>query len=43
MTTIGLPILFALFVWWFSTGIVLYIVGLPKWTIRWSVRRSLPP
>jgi putative photosynthetic complex assembly protein 2 len=24
----------ALFVWWFSTGVVLYIVGLPGWTTR---------
>lgn len=24
------PILFALFVWWFSTGVVLYVVGRPR-------------
>jgi putative photosynthetic complex assembly protein 2 len=27
--TYGLPILFALFLWWFSTGLVLYVIGLP--------------
>ena len=37
MATFGIPILFALFVWWFSTGIVLYVVGLPRWTLRWTV------
>ena len=26
----------AIFVWWFSTGIILYIVGLGRWTFRWS-------
>jgi putative photosynthetic complex assembly protein 2 len=27
----------ALFVWWFSTGVVLYIVGLPGWNSRWNL------
>jgi putative photosynthetic complex assembly protein 2 len=27
----------ALFVWWFSTGVVLYIVGMPGWTTRGSL------
>jgi putative photosynthetic complex assembly protein 2 len=27
--------LYALFVWWFSTGVVLYIVGRPGWSSRW--------
>jgi putative photosynthetic complex assembly protein 2 len=29
MADYGIPIGFAVFVWWFSTGIVLYVVGLP--------------
>ncbi|MEM9590326.1 MAG: putative photosynthetic complex assembly protein PuhE [Pseudomonadota bacterium] len=28
---------FALFLWWFSTGAVLYVVGLPKRTHGWSM------
>jgi putative photosynthetic complex assembly protein 2 len=31
------PILYALFLWWFSTGIVLYLDGLPTRTFRWSM------
>ncbi len=31
-----MPVLCALAVWWFSTGLVLYIVGLPRSTFRWS-------
>jgi putative photosynthetic complex assembly protein 2 len=31
-----LPILFTLFVWWFSTGVILYLDGLPVRTFRWS-------
>jgi putative photosynthetic complex assembly protein 2 len=31
------PILFALFLWWSSTGAVLYLVGLPHRTFRWSM------
>jgi putative photosynthetic complex assembly protein 2 len=30
------PIGFAIFVWWFSTGIVLLLDGLPRTTFRWS-------
>lgn len=40
MATFGIPVLIALFVWWFSTGIVLYVVGLPRWTLRWTVGGS---
>jgi putative photosynthetic complex assembly protein 2 len=36
MLTIALPVLFAVFVWWFSTGIVLLLDGLPRTTFRWS-------
>ncbi len=32
-----LPSLFALFVWWFSTGIIMYLDGLPQRTFRWSM------
>lgn len=32
-----LPILFALFVWWFTTGVVVYLDGLPRHTFRWSM------
>jgi Protein of unknown function (DUF3623) len=32
----GIPVLLTLFIWWFSTGIILYLDGLPKHTYRWS-------
>jgi putative photosynthetic complex assembly protein 2 len=32
-----LPVLYALFVWWFSTGAILYLNGLPRETHRWSL------
>ena len=32
-----LPVLFVLFAWWFLTGAVLYVVGLPRTTVRWSM------
>lgn len=31
------PILFALFVWWFSTGAIIYLDGLPTRTFKWSM------
>lgn len=31
------PILFALFVWWFSTGLIIYLDGLPRPTFKWSM------
>ncbi len=34
MLTYGLPVLFVLFLWWFSTGLVLYVIGLPLSTRR---------
>lgn len=40
MTTLyeyGGPAAFALFVWWFSTGLILYLDGLPRHTFRWSM------
>lgn len=33
----GLPVLATLFIWWFSTGAILYLDGLPKKTFRWSM------
>jgi len=35
-TVIG-AILFTLFLWWFSTGVILYLDGLPRRTFRWSL------
>jgi putative photosynthetic complex assembly protein 2 len=32
-----LPVLFTLFVWWFSTGVILYLDGLPRRTHRWTM------
>lgn len=37
MLDFGLPVLFVLFAWWFLTGAVLYIIGLPRTTVRWSM------
>jgi len=30
------PIIFAVFIWWFSTGLILLLDGLPRTTFRWS-------
>lgn len=32
-----LPIAYTLFVWWFSTGAILYLNGLPRWTHPWTM------
>ena len=32
-----LPVLYALFLWWFSTGVVFYLDGLPRRTFPWSM------
>jgi putative photosynthetic complex assembly protein 2 len=32
-----LPALFAVFIWWSSTGIIIYLDGLPRHTFRWSI------
>ena len=37
MIEYGLPVLFALFIWWFSTGVILYLDGLPRRSFRWSM------
>lgn len=31
------PVLFALFLWWFSTGAILFLDGLPRRSFRWSM------
>ena len=37
MSSYGYPILFALFVWWFSTGLIIALDNLPRRTFRWSM------
>ena len=37
MGAIGLAAGFAMLVWWFATGIILYLDGLPRSTFRWSL------
>jgi len=33
----GIAVLFAMFLWWFSTGAILYLDRLPQSTFRWSM------
>ncbi|WP_292999704.1 putative photosynthetic complex assembly protein PuhE [Nevskia sp.] len=37
MSSIAYPVAFTLFLWWFSTGAILYLDGLPRHTFRWSL------
>jgi putative photosynthetic complex assembly protein 2 len=37
MLQVAAPIGYALFLWWFSTGAILYLDGLPRRTFRWSI------
>ncbi len=37
MMLYGLPVLYTLFAWWFSTGAILYLDGLPQRTFRLSM------
>lgn len=37
MSRYAFPALYALFVWWFSTGVIIYLDGLPRRTFRWSM------
>jgi putative photosynthetic complex assembly protein 2 len=37
MSHTWLPALYAVFAWWFSTGIVLYLDRLPRRTFRWTM------
>lgn len=32
-----LPVLYTLFVWWFATGVILYLDGLARWTFKWTM------
>lgn len=37
MSQVALPMLYALLLWWFSTGVILYLDSLPRRTFRWSM------
>ena len=37
MLELLIPVVFAVFIWWFSTGLVLLLDGLPRTTFRWSI------
>ncbi len=37
MAQYGLPALHGLLIWWFSTGLILLLDGLPRHTFRWSM------
>ncbi|MEO6745124.1 MAG: putative photosynthetic complex assembly protein PuhE [Caldimonas sp.] len=37
MSTYLWPILYTLFVWWFSTGVILVLNRLPRWTYPWTM------
>lgn len=37
MSNYIIPGLFALFVWWFSTGAIIFLDGLPRRTFKWSM------
>lgn len=40
MSDVLIAVLFAVFIWWFSTGLVLLLDGLPRGTFRWSLVAS---
>lgn len=37
MTQYALPLIFTLFIWWFSTGAILFLNGLPSRTFKWTM------
>jgi putative photosynthetic complex assembly protein 2 len=37
MAMYGYPALYALFVWWFSTALIIWLDNLPRHTFRWSM------
>lgn len=41
MSDFGFPILYALGLWWFSTGVVLYLDNLPGRTFRWTMMAGI--
>ncbi len=36
MSSVLIPLAFTLFAWWFSTGLILYLDGLPQRTFKWT-------
>lgn len=40
MNDVSIAALFAVFIWWFSTGLVMLLDGLPRGTFRWSLVAS---
>ena len=40
MHELGTAIAVTLLTWWFSTGAILFLDGLPRWTFRWSMAVS---
>ncbi len=36
MFDVLIPILFAIFLWWGTTGLIIYADGLPNWTFKWT-------
>ena len=36
-TSVALPFVFVLFAWWFSTGLILWLDGLPRRTFPWTM------
>jgi putative photosynthetic complex assembly protein 2 len=37
VTELWMPALYAVLLWWFTTGIILFLDGLPRSTFRWSM------
>jgi Protein of unknown function (DUF3623) len=37
MSNLVLPSIYAILLWWFLTGAILYLNGLPRWTFKWSM------
>ena len=37
MGELTLPVVYTLFAWWFSTGVILYLDGLPRRTFTWTL------
>jgi putative photosynthetic complex assembly protein 2 len=35
-----LPAAFTVFIWWFSTSVILYLGRLPRWTFKWTMLKS---
>ncbi len=37
MSSLVWPLLFSIFIWWFSTGVILYLDGLPPRSFKWTL------